>query len=279
MISVAEQFGNLRETLGSILGIFTIMRWIRTLIAKITGRPPPADAISLTPDAFARFQGKSSPNGAGAPGAPPKASRKPLLFFIIAAFGIPYLMSKFIRTLAASQEEEERKRLAANGGQQLERIDPSQLEYCRVLYDYAPQSQPGGAGGVDLEVKKGDFVAVLSKTDPFGAPSEWWRCRTRDARMGYLPSTYLEVIRRHADMQQPKQPVAAIKATAEASDSSRANSLTNSLASSGVTSSSLQTPPTPVSVGRPGVNSLPEKGFGMGQPLTVDDFQKSQFYT
>lgn len=33
MISVAEQFGNLRDALGSVLGIFTLMRWIRTLLA------------------------------------------------------------------------------------------------------------------------------------------------------------------------------------------------------------------------------------------------------
>ena len=41
MVSVAEQFGNLRQTLGSVLGIFTVMRWIRTAIAKLTGRPLP----------------------------------------------------------------------------------------------------------------------------------------------------------------------------------------------------------------------------------------------
>lgn len=251
MISVAEQFGNLRDTLGSILGIFTIMRWVRTLFAKLTGRPPPADATALTPSAFASFQGKAvGPDGT--PGGRPKASRKPLLFFVLAAFGLPYLMSKLIRKMAASHEEEERKRL------DMTRIDPSQLEYCRVLYDYTPQAQPGAAQGVDLQVRKGDLVAVLAKTDPFGAPSEWWRCRTRDARMGYLPSTYLELVRRHTDA---KRPVAAIKAVA--SDSSRANSLT----SSGETSSSIQSPPTPT-----GVRPLGAKG------LAVEDFQKGQFY-
>jgi len=113
MISVAEQFGNLRDTLGSVLGIFTLLRWIRTLIAKITGRPPPADAMALTPAAFARFEGRSmGPDGKP---LPPKASKKPLLFFVLAAFGIPYLMSKMIKSLAASQEEEQRRLQAPNG--------------------------------------------------------------------------------------------------------------------------------------------------------------------
>ena len=210
MVSVAEQFGNLRDTLGSILGIFTLMRWIRTLIAKITGRPPPADATALTPAAFARFEGRAVPLGPdGQPVGPPRASRKPLFFFVLAAFGLPYLMSKMIRSLAASHEEEQ-KRLEQQALQQQQPVDPSTLEYCRLLYDFAPQ-QPGN--GMELESKKGDLVAVLSKNDPAGNPSEWWSCRARDGRQGYLPSTYLEVLKR------PGQEVKKIKATA-ASDTS-----------------------------------------------------------
>lgn len=187
MVSVAEQFGNLRDTLGSILGIFTLMRWIRKLIAKLTGRPPPADATALTPAAFARFEGRP-PGPDGTPG-PTKASRKPLLFFLAAAFGLPYLMSKMIRTLAASHEEEER-RLQQQAQQA---VDPSKLEFCRLLYDFLPQAN---GSGLELQVRKGDLVAVLSKNDPAGNPSEWWQCRSRDGRQGYLPSTYLEVLRR-----------------------------------------------------------------------------------
>ncbi|KZL69143.1 Pex13 protein [Colletotrichum tofieldiae] len=215
MVSVAEQFSNLRDTLGSILGIFTLMRWIRTLIAKITGRPPPADATALTPAAFAKFEGRQPIGPDGAPLGPPKASRKPLFFFLLAAFGLPYLMRKMINTMAASAEEEERRRMALAGEQQT--LDPSKLDYCRLLYDYTPQ--PGNAvKDVDMDVRKGDLVAVLSKSDPMGNPSEWWRCRARDGRQGYLPATYLEVIKR------PGQPLAAIKAAP--SDSSRTNSLT-----------------------------------------------------
>src|SRR5271157_605461 len=116
MVSVAEQFGNLRNTLGSVLGIFTILRWIRTLIAKVTGRPPPADATALTPAAFASFEGRRLlPDGTTT--ATPRFSKKPFLVFLIAAFGLPYLMGKLIKALAASQEAAERERLAASGVQ------------------------------------------------------------------------------------------------------------------------------------------------------------------
>lgn len=237
MVSVAEQFGNLRDTLGSILGIFTLMRWIRTLIAKITGRPPPADATALTPAAFARFEGRSvGPDGAPLPA---RASRKPLLFFVLAAFGLPYLMSKMIKTLAASHEEEE-KRLQAQALQSQQPLDPSKLEFCRLLYDFLPQPNTG----VELEARKGDLVAVLSKNDPAGNPSEWWSCRSRDGRQGYLPSTYLEVLKR------PTQEVKRIKAAADDA-SSRADSLVSTIKSE----------------------------EGKKEYATVDEVQRSHFYS
>jgi peroxin-13 len=253
MVSVAEQFGNLRNTLGSVLGIFTILRWLRTLFAKLTGRPPPADAMSLTPSAFAKFEGrKFLPDGS--PASPPRPSKKPLLFFLAAAFGLPYLMGKLIRALAASQEEEQR-RLAASGQYQIgpdgqpipQQIDPSKLEFCRVLYDFTPESG-AAVQGVDLEVKKGDLVAVLSKSDPMGNPSEWWRCRARDGRMGYLPAVYLEVARKPG--QQPT--TGAIKSA------SQSGSRTNSL-----TSQSAKAPAVP----------------GKAGDMSVESFQKSQFYS
>ena len=101
MVSVAEQFGNLRQTLGSVLGIFTIMRWIRTAIAKLTGRPLPASSKELTPASFAAFTGRAID---GAPAAA-KPSKKPFIVFMLAVFGLPYLMGKMIKALARTQEE------------------------------------------------------------------------------------------------------------------------------------------------------------------------------
>lgn len=246
MVAVAEQFGNLRDTLGHVLGIYTIMRWVRTLIAKITGRPPPADAMSLTPASFARFEGRNAPDGP--PGAA-KPSRKPLIFFLLFAFGLPYLMTKMIRSMAATHEEEERRRQL-----QAQTIDPAKLEFCRVLWDFSPETRGDAVvSGVDLEVKKGDLVAVLSKTDPLGNPSDWWRCRSRDGRMGYLPSTFLEVARK---------PVAAIKATASV-DSSRANSLTSSITSAVHKEPEKEKVPIPASK--------------LGD-ISAESFQKSHFY-
>ncbi|KAJ5936221.1 peroxisomal docking factor component Pex13-Penicillium chrysogenum [Penicillium verhagenii] len=198
MVSVAEQFGTLRNTLGSALGIFTLIRWFRTLIAKITGRPPPADATSLTPAAFAAFMGGRSapatlPDGSPAPAKP---SKKPFFMFLVAVFGLPYLMSKLIKALARSQEAEAKRRaqLLGPNGEQSASLDPTKLDFCRVLYDYTPETQE--SNGIDLAVAKGDIVAVLSKSDPTGNASEWWRCRARDGRVGYLPGPYLETIQR-----------------------------------------------------------------------------------
>lgn len=256
MISVAEQFSNLRDTLGSILGIFTLLRWIRTILAKLSGRPPPADATALTPSAFAKFSGRPGNLPDGSP-HPARPSKKPFIVFLLAAFGLPYLMGKLIKALARSQEESQRKQgllLGPDGmplppDQQYQPIDPSQLDFCRLLYDYTPdtQGQPPQLG-IDLEVKKGDLVAVLAKSDPMGNASEWWRCRARDGRVGYLPSPYLEVIRRQAKQLTTGSP-----------PSTRAHTMTSE--------SNLNEPTVvPKVQGKPG-------------DISAESFQKSQFYS
>ncbi|KAL3448998.1 Peroxin 13, N-terminal region-domain-containing protein [Aspergillus insuetus] len=250
MVSVAEQFGNLRNTLGSALGIFTIIRWFRTLIAKITGRPPPADATALTPAAFAAFMGGRSVLPDGSP-APPRPSRKPFLMFLVALFGLPYLMGKLIKALARSQEEQRQKMMIGPNGEPTQgSLDPAKLDFCRVLYDYTPETQE--TNGIDLAVKKGDIIAVLSKSDPMGNASEWWRCRARDGRVGYLPGPYLETIQRKPQQQ-------AITSGSEAS--SRSNTMQAQV--TGEISAAAQ---------------KPELKGKMGD-IGPESFQKSAFYS
>ncbi|KAF9735970.1 hypothetical protein PMIN06_002512 [Paraphaeosphaeria minitans] len=248
MVSVAEQFGNLRQTLGSVLGIFTIMRWIRTAIAKLTGRPLPASSTDLTPASFAAFSGRA-PDGSPLPAKP---SKKPFIVFMLAVFGLPYLMGKLIRTLARNQEEEQKRLMAADPLAAGEPLDPNKLEFCRVLYDFAPDASMNAQPGLDLTVKKGDMVAVLSKSDPMGNASEWWRCRSRDGRMGYLPGVYLETIQR----RQPAQ------ITAGSQPGSRAQTMTSSAAS----------------LAQKSVVPMP-KVEGKAGDMGVESFQKGAFYS
>lgn len=301
MVSVAEQFGNLRNTLGSVLGIFTLLRWLRTLLAKVTGRPPPADATSLTPSAFASFMSGNNHNNSltpttlpdGTP-APPRPSKKPFIMFLLAVFGLPYLMGKLIRALARSQEAEEARRqqeFAANGQlmphhqQQAaphEPIDPSKLDFCRVLYDYHPPAQ---ANGVDIPVKKGDLVAVLSKTDPMGNPSEWWRCRARDGQVGYLPSPYLETIQRRQGQGQITAGASAPgsrTATLRTLDSATSASEPRTKSLSSVVGKQVPVEPgtSAAALKEQQQQGKPEaKGqMGMGD-VTAESFQKSAFYS
>lgn len=259
MVSVAEQFGNLRQTLGSVLGIFTVMRWIRTAIAKITGRPLPASSKELTPANFAAFSGKMPD---GSPVAKP--SKKPFIMFMLAVFGLPYLMGKLIKALARSQEEEEKRRMAANPQAFGEPLDPNKLEFCKLKYDFTPDTNMAAAPGLDLAVKKGDMVAVLSKTDPLGNPSEWWKCRARDGRMGYLPGLYLEVIQRRQQAQITNGSPAG----------SRAQTMTSSTLAGSRTGTMTQAQ----------TEKVPQKAIGpkvegkMGD-IGVESFQKGAFYS
>lgn len=265
MVSVAEQFGNLKQTLGSILGIFTLMRWFNTAIAKLTGRPPPASSKELTPQKFAAFNGGSLPDGTV---AQPKPSKKPFIMFIVAVFGLPWLMGKLIRTLAQSHEEAEKQRLAENPQLALEGqpLDPSKLDFCRVMYDFSPESNQSSVQGVDLAVKKGDLVAVLSKTDPLGNPSEWWRCRARDGRMGYLPSPYLETIQRRQAITSASQAGSPV--------GSRAQTMTNStVINSAPTSRTATMTGTEVKdMAKPAVEGKPGD-------MGIESFQKGQFFS
>jgi len=172
-MSLIEHFGNLRSTLGSIVLSIPLIRLIRSLINKLLGRPPPTN---LTPESFARFEARTS--------GEPRPSKKPLILFVLAIFGLPYLMGKLIKALAEKQALEHQN---TNGEIT---IDPKKLDFYQALYDFAPQDP-----GIEMPLKKGDIVAILQKLD-----GGWWRARKRDGSMGFVPGNYLDIIPRREEL-------------------------------------------------------------------------------
>lgn len=189
MMSVAEQFGHLRNSIGSVLGLYALLRWVKSLIAKLTGQPVKSKAHSINAQSFMKFQARG--------GATSRPSFKPLLFFLAAVFGMPYLINKLIYSMASQQQQpqvDENGHPILTDGVSGQPIDPSKLEFCRALFDFTPENPQ-----IELALRKGDLVAIMAKEDPQGKPSEWWRVRTRDGRSGYVPSTYVEIIPRRIE--------------------------------------------------------------------------------
>lgn len=192
MIGVAEQFGSLRNYLGQILSVFALIRWLKSLFYKATGTTPPANAAELTSAEFTQFEQR------------PKLSKKPILIFFAVVFGLPWLMHKVIQIVSRNQRENQGQGALppANANQAMmdlanqKNVDPSSLEFARALYDFT-----AGQEGVELTFRKGEIIAILTKTDPMGQPSQWWRGRLRSGDVGYFPANYVEVLNMK---QQPR---------------------------------------------------------------------------
>jgi peroxin-13 len=165
IMSLVEHFGNLRNTLSAILFSIPLLRLLQSLINKLLGRP----VQPFTPESFAQYESRSTQ---------PKLSKKPLIIFLLAIFGLPYLMSKLITRLAKQSIE-------------AEHLDPQKLEFYQALYDFTPQDV-----AVELSLRKGDIVAVLQKLD-----GGWWKARKRDGSVGFVPGNYLDIIPRRNVVQ------------------------------------------------------------------------------
>jgi peroxin-13 len=159
----AEQFGNLRDTLGSVFGIYAMMRYIRIALAKFRNKPLPPET-DITTDQFSSF---TDPN---APPAPPR-SKKPLIIFLLTVFGLPYLMGKLIRTIAHQPPRTI-----------IHPFDIASAQFYRAVFDFIPRNP-----AAEIPLRKGDVVAVVHRPD-----GGWWRARSRDGREGFVPAAYLE---------------------------------------------------------------------------------------
>ncbi|CAD6979956.1 unnamed protein product [Tilletia controversa] len=200
MVGVADQV----TRLGQVLSFFTLAKWMKNLLLRVTGQAPAVDLDAREFADFAKGGGAAGRRAIGNGGSSPpqKHDKRPLVIFFLAVVGLPYLMGKLVKIITRRQEEERARLGHAPGmmpgqqqGQQgfagadAAELDPSKLAFVRALYAY------NAADPLELTLKPNEIVAVLSKHDPAtGQESQWWRGRTRDGRIGWFPSTYVESV-------------------------------------------------------------------------------------
>ena len=191
MVGVIDQFGQLRNALGSVLGLFGLIRWMKELL---TGRPTSGN---LNHEFREFINGRPIQGPISSP--PPKPSKKPLIIFLLAIFGIPYAMTKLVRILS----ERARVQAASSGGDavlgQMPPLEPAMLTFARALYPFTPSSP------MELALKENDIVAITAKLDPrtgtevdprLEVEGEWWRGRTREGKEGWFPKKWVEVLQK-----------------------------------------------------------------------------------
>ena len=198
MVGVVEQFSQLRNAIGSVLGLFGLIRWLKDVA---TGRHPAGGMAGE----FRDFVNGQSVLPHTAPNTPraSKPSKKPLLIFLLAIFGIPYAMHKLIRILASRNPDSSKNQNPLS----LPPLDPSQLQFARALYPFQA-SNPN-----ELSLKHNEIVAIVAKLDPRSGmevdprivtggegtigdtgEAEWWKGRTREGREGWFPRKWVEVL-------------------------------------------------------------------------------------
>ncbi|KAF8003637.1 hypothetical protein HF325_001085 [Metschnikowia pulcherrima] len=207
MVSLAEQFGNLKNTLGSLLGIFALIKFVKKILFKITGKPY---NHGLNLKEFSKFElgqkkleDKIRRQQTGAT-KPARISFKPLLVFLAASIGFPYLLSKAIQTLNMQQQRQQQRRLQDQQGMAAGTrgpIDPDSLEFAKALYEFNPENP-----NIEIELKPKELVAILSKLDPLGNESKWWKVRSRTGKVGYVPLNFLSIIERRPVKQVEAAP-------------------------------------------------------------------------
>ncbi|CAK7891344.1 peroxisomal membrane protein Pex13p [[Candida] anglica] len=209
MVSLAEQFGNLKNALGSLLGIYALIKFVKKIFYKITGK---TYNYGINAGEFAKFekaQKKLEENiRKQQSGKPKRISFKPLLLFLAAAIGFPYLLSKAIQKIAEQQRKKQELLTGQNIMNGVNPLDPANLQFAKALYEFNPENP-----SIEIELKPNELVAILSKLDPMGNESKWWKVRSRSGKMGYVPSNYLSVVERRTPPKAVEAPAAPITPT------------------------------------------------------------------
>lgn len=200
------------------LGLYAVLAWLKRILKKLLGFSTEHDTSSFSGSHGLLQEFSNWKNGISISGLNSKKTKqkkmslKPLLVFLVALLGLPMLMSKFVRYIEREQQRKiERIDGHGNGSgingntninnsiitndvisaSQSNKFDPRSLEFARALYDYIPEREEEQASGwKEIKLTRGDLVAILNSMDG------WSHCRARDGRVGYVPTNYLEIVKR-----------------------------------------------------------------------------------
>lgn len=188
LISFAEEVNKLKDILGGMFGVFNIIKILKKILRL---RSPSQKALegskSQLVNEFDNFK-KGKPIE-----KKKKLAIKPLLVFLLAVFGFPYILNKLIKRVHAMNNL---KKGISNQDHSDGMIDPSKLEFARALYDFVPENPK-----IEVTLKKGDLMAITSRKDPLGNDSQWWKVRTKSGSVGYVPYNYIEIIKRQKKIE------------------------------------------------------------------------------
>lgn len=194
MVGVVDQFGQLRNALGSVLGLFGLVRWMKDTLSGRSHQPGMQGE-------FREFINGHPVQGPRSGPPPPKPSKKPLIIFLLAVFGVPYAMAKLIKILNERAQQQQQGQLP------LGPLDPSALTFARALYPFTPSSP------AELQLKENEIVAIMGKLDPntggeidprLEVETDWWKGRTRDGREGWFPRKWVEILERKKEGEPKK---------------------------------------------------------------------------
>lgn len=196
MVGVAEQFGHLKHYLGGIFSIFALIRWIKRVMYRLTGRSPPPElygpaveenkpeSTDETEDGVLQITENGEPTTAELTEDQQQVSRvshkRPVIIFLALVTGLPYLIYKLIQRSKEYRARRQRMMIPQFSG--------APPEFARVIYDFVAENP------IELTIRRGETISVLSKVDPAtGAPCDWWQGRTANGVIGIFPANYVQI--------------------------------------------------------------------------------------
>ncbi|OMH78364.1 Peroxisomal membrane protein PAS20 [Zancudomyces culisetae] len=192
VLGVIEQFGLLKGFLGKALSDNESIATIKRFWYWLTRKQMPVDKDKISVDGFQEFEKQQTKSGG-------VLNKKIVLLLLSVLIGVPYLLTRLIKGIASRQQRITmmHKLLAEDGGRipleeelqnRSDNIQRFKYDFAVAIYDFKGESL------AELSLKVGDVIAITSKVDIWGKPTQWWRGKTKDGCEGLFPSNYVKII-------------------------------------------------------------------------------------